>query len=142
MSPRPSTLQFTADIKPGYKGGTKIIFRDEAFDMVFLLEEETHDRFTRVGDDLHTHVAILASQAKEGCTIEIESLDPSEEPCQVKIRPNQIDASSSVVIVKGKGWPMRKTGKRGDLVVNFRIVGKLARRKRKESRKTSAKHAK
>jgi DnaJ-class molecular chaperone len=109
---------------------------------VFLLQEERHDRFTHLGNDLHTNVDIFTAQANEGCTIEIESLEPSEEPCQVKIRPNQIDASNSVIVVKGKGWPMRKTGNRGDLVVNVRLVKKPAKRTRQSSRKASAKHAK
>ncbi|CAB9517555.1 protein DnaJ [Seminavis robusta] len=143
--PRPSHVQFTADIQPGYKEGTKIIFSDETFETVFLLEEEKHDRFTRVGNDLHTSVDILASQARSGCRIEIEPLNPTEEPVSVRIRPNQINPTNNVVTVEDKGWPNRKLGRRGNLVVKFRIVQKLKKKKkgkrRQGSKKASAKKA-
>jgi DnaJ-class molecular chaperone len=131
--PRPSVFQYTADILPGYKEGTKIIFRnaEPGFDMVFLLQEDAHERFRRVGNDLHTIVPILASQAKEGTTIEIETLDPVEPPIVVKIRRNEVKQSGDEVAVKGKGWPARKTGRPGDLVIHFKIVRKLSKSKKR-----------
>lgn len=133
--PRPTTFQFTADILPGYKEGTKIIFRnaEPGFDMVFILKEEKHERFTRIGNDLYTTVIILASQAKEGCTVEIESLDPLEQPTILKLRRYQIKQSGETITVNGKGWPNRKDkhGRRGDLIVTFKIARKLPRPKHK-----------
>lgn len=124
--PRPQRFQYTADILPGYKEGTKIIFRDAepGFDLVFLLEEERHKSFTRVGNDLHTTIAILPSQAKEGCTFKVESLNPEEPPIVVKVRRNQVKQSGDTIRVKGKGWPNRKDrfGRRGDLIVTFKLV--------------------
>ena len=135
--PKPNTLQYTADILSGYKEGTKIIFRDAepGFDIVFLVEEEDHDRFKRVDNDLHTTVDILATQAKDGCSFEVESLNPSEAPTLVKLRPNQIKQSGDFLHVKSAGWPIRKTGQRGDLVITFKIVRKLSRKGTKRKRK-------
>jgi len=132
--PRPSTLQYTANIQPGYKEGTKITFRDAepGFDVTFLVEEDHHDRFERVGNDLHTTVEILATQARDGCTVEVESLNPSEKPTLVKLVPNQIKQTGDVLHVKAAGWPIRKTGNRGDLVIKFKIVHKLDQKKNKK----------
>ena len=133
--PRPQVFQYTADILPGFKEGTKLTFRDAqpGFDIVFVVEEQPHERFARDGNNLHTTVEILASQAKEGCTIEVDSLNPMEEPAiQVKLRPRQIQKSGDTVTIKQKGWPQRKTGQRGDLIIQFRIVQKLSKPKRKQ----------
>jgi len=126
-APRPGTLQYTADIRAGTKGGTKIIFRGDSaeagFDIVFLLEEEKNLAFKRVGNDLHTNVDILMSQAKNGCTLEIQLLDPAEPPAVVKLGPKQIKSSGESVAIKNKVSDTRLEG--ANLV--FKVLFLLAK---------------
>lgn len=138
--PKPTTMQYTADILSGYKEGTKITFNDAepGVDVVFLIEEGDHERFKRVGNDLHTTVGLLASQAKSGCSFEVVSLNQAEKPTLVKLRPQQIKQSGDILHVKSAGWPNRKTGKRGDLVITFKLVYSLSRKgKERKKNKTS-----
>lgn len=143
--PKPNTLQYTADILSGYKEGTKITFREAepGFDVVFLVEEEEHERFKRVGNDLYTTVDILATQARDGCSFQVDSLDPSEKPTLVKLKPNQIKQTGEILHVKSAGWPVRKTGEKGDLVITFKLVRKLSRKdkKKKKKKRGSSKHS-
>ena len=54
------------NIKPGWKAGTRIIFDGKGDrlpgrppqDIVFVIRELPHPRFTRVGDDLVTQVRL------------------------------------------------------------------------------------
>ena len=132
--PKPTTVQYTADILSGYKEGTKIIFNDAevGVDVIFLIEEGDHDRFKRVGNDLHTTVDLLASQAKSGCSFEVAPLNQTEKPTLIKLRPQQIKQSGDILHVKSAGWPNRKTGKRGDLVITFKLVRSLSRKGKKQ----------
>lgn len=133
--------EYAADILAGYKEGTKLTFRNTEtnMDVVFVLEEEPHDLYWREDNALHTTVEILASQAKEGCSIEIDSLNPmDEDPIAIKLRPQQIQQSGDTVTLKGKGWPKRRKHlptTRGDLVVHFQIVRKIKRQSTSHSGK-------
>ena len=134
--PKPIKLDYVIELKKGWKGGTKLTFDhiEPGISIVFVLEEEPHERFVRVGDDLHTDAIIGKTKAKNGCTLLIESLVDSELPIEVKIKRGQIDQSNNedhVLKVPGRGWP-KNDQCRGDLIVHLKIV----------SDKNAAKHQK
>ena len=147
--PRPRQKSYTVNLQPGYKGGkTKVNFRSKELgepEVVFELEEEKHERFKRNGNDLHTTITITPSQAKKGCTVQIEPLDEEEQIIEVVIAPNEIHESGDEVRVPGRGWPIRNTSSdenqendgtqrmpSGDLVVRV-LVKKQRHRKTKKS---------
>lgn len=123
--PKPTKLSYETSIKPGWKTGTKLIFRqvEPGFDVVFIVEEAGDSRFRRVGNNLRTSISISKRQAKEGCRGAIDSLSDLDEPIVLDLSPHQITKSGQQVTIKGKGWPM-KFGKRGDLEVVVDIVSK------------------
>jgi DnaJ-class molecular chaperone len=125
--PRPTKTVYDVNIQRGWKSGTKLTFKEvePGFDVVFIIEEQKHGSYVRVGNDLHTDVMIRKKQAKHGCTIEIESLGGLEAPILVRLRPNEIKLSGQKVTIKGRGWPIRKGGGHGNLVVTVNILNKL-----------------
>lgn len=67
------------EVKPGWKAGTRITFPgkgDErpgrpADDVVFVLKEAPHPRFTRSGNDLHTTVKVPLVTALTGGSVQV-----------------------------------------------------------------------
>ena len=120
--PRPTKILYDVNIQRGWKSGTKLTFKEvePGFDVIFIIEEQKHGRYVRVGNDLHTSVMIRKKQAKQGCTIEIEPLGAFEAPILIRLRPNEIQRSGQQVILKDRGWPRRQGGY-GDLIVTINM---------------------
>jgi DnaJ-class molecular chaperone len=138
--PRPTMTQYTFDLKPGYKDGTRLRFKDmePGFEVVFVLVQgEKHDTFTRVGNDLHVTVPISRQEMKEGCTIDIEPLGPGEATIEVEVAPGVIDKAGQTLTVKKKGWPIRKLKTHGDLIVHFTLTT-IRRRQPKQRQEWTA----
>jgi DnaJ-class molecular chaperone len=136
--PRPTISQYTFNLKPGYKDGTRLIFKDTepGLEVVFvLMQGEKHDTFTRVGNDLHVTVPISREEMREGCTIDIEPLGPDEPTIEVEVAPGIIEKPGQTLTVKGKGWPIRKLKTHGDLIVHFTLTT-IRRRQPKHQRTT------
>ncbi|KZT29682.1 DnaJ-domain-containing protein [Neolentinus lepideus HHB14362 ss-1] len=118
-------------VMPGWKSGTKVRFAragneqpdGEAQDLVFVVEEKPHDRFTRNNDDLETTVKIPLVDALTGTggTKTVEALDGRK--IQVPV-PGTIVKPNSVTKVPNEGMPIRKQGgkKKGDLLVKWDVV--------------------
>ena len=104
--------------------------------------------YRRVGDNLHVVTKISHRQAKQGCMITLAPLDEEEDPIQVEIPPNFLNnerpsfkdqTDEGVVIVQGRGWPIRKTDAKGDLFVHVKVSQhdfKTAHRRRKKRVRT------
>lgn len=122
--PKPVKLLYDCNIQKGWKSGTKLTFKEvePGFDVVFILQEQKHGRYTRVGNDLHTSITIRKKQAKEGCVTEIEPLGTFDAPIRLVLKPNQVKRSGQQIIVRGKGWPRRQGGGYGDLVVTVNLA--------------------
>lgn len=119
--PEPSKDYFLADIKAGYKGGTKLIFTEDGFDAVFILTEIDHPRFVRQGNDLYTVVYVNSRQARHGATVSTTHLDGT----QVSVPVPAGSQSGKLVRVSNQGWPDRKKGIRGDLYVHVLVKAKV-----------------
>ena len=122
--PRPCIVDYNIDLKSGWKGGTKLTFSDvePGFEVIFVLEEQVHERFVRVGNDLMTTITIDKTQALKGCSKLIEPLNKLDAPIYVELKPSQIERSGQQITVKGRGWPDRRRQKRGDLIVTVIVV--------------------
>ena len=119
-------------IPPGWKSGTKIRFpksgneqpNGDSQDLVFVIEEKLHDRFTREGNDLTVNVPIPLVDALTGSGGKkiVEMLDGRK--LQVSV-PSGIVKPGLQTTLTGEGMPIRKDGsvkKRGDLVVKWDVV--------------------
>lgn len=138
--PRPTITQYMFDLKPGYKDGTKLRFKDTepGFEVVFVLVQgEKHDTFTRVGNDLHVTVPISREEMREGCTIDIEPLGPEEATIEVEVAPGIIERSGQTLTVKRKGWPIRKLKTHGDLIVHFTLTTIRRRQPKQRQQRTT-----
>jgi len=119
-------------VLPGWKSGTKVRFKaagnertdGTAQDVVFIVEELPHSRFTRSGDDLiyHAPLPLLEALAGNGGTTSVEGIDGKRIQLSIPksvVRPGQESR------VTGEGMPIRKDGasgkRRGDLIVKWDI---------------------
>ena len=134
---RSTTLQRSAEkvlevpIKPGFKSGTKLTFASEgdevsqgvAQDVVVILREKPHDRFTREGADLHLCHKISLADALCGVEyLDVKTLDEKPRVLRVNFRGVAITPATSK-LVPGEGMPHSKNpATRGDLVITFDIV--------------------
>jgi DnaJ-class molecular chaperone len=121
-----SSLSYNQDveIKRGWKGGTRLKFEqvDPGFEVIFVIQEGKHDRFERDGNNLQTTISITKSKARKGCSLFIDPLSDVELPVIVKLKPGEVSHDGQVVTVKGRGWPRRKNGDKGDLLVKVNLV--------------------
>ncbi|KAK6912107.1 Chaperone DnaJ, C-terminal [Dillenia turbinata] len=116
----------TIKIKPGWKKGTKIIFPDKgnkqpnqlAADLVFMIDERTHDFYKREGHDLIVRHTVSLAEALGGTTVHIATLDGRN----LAIPVTDIVNPGYELVVEKEGMPiMKKPGKRGNLKIKFDI---------------------
>lgn len=115
---------FEIKVLPGYKKGTKIRFEREGgiaqgyppnvmADLVFVLDEKPHNRFTRNGADVCTEIHINLKQALLGTSVQVRCLDGTE----TSVPLTGVSKNGRKLRVNGKGFPDRKTGRNGDMYV-------------------------
>jgi len=120
------------NVPPGWKSGTKVRFpragneqlTGESQDLVFVVEEKPHPRFTRDGNDLIVtqKLSLVEALTAEGGRKTIEQLDGRK--LQVSV-PSGVVKPGRQTVLSGEGMPVRKEGqvyKKGDLVVKWEIV--------------------
>ena len=120
------------NVPPGWKSGTKIRFpragneqpTGEPQDLIFIVEEKPHPRFTRDGNDLIVtqKLSLVEALTGEGGRKTIEHLDGRR--LQVSIPPGVVRPGQQTTL-SGEGMPVRKEGqvhKKGDLIVKWEIV--------------------
>ncbi|KAI0303574.1 hypothetical protein B0F90DRAFT_1809355 [Multifurca ochricompacta] len=119
-------------VQPGWKEGTKIRFPrggNEAADgsspdLVFVVEDKPHPRFTREGDDLVARVAISLVDAltnEGGAKKQLEHLDGRK--IQVSVPMGIVNPGQETRLV-GEGMPIRKKGVtgKGNLLVRWDVT--------------------
>src|SRR4249920_2075980 len=94
----------------GFHGG-------EPGDLYITVRVEPHPVFRREGDDLHVVVPVAIHEAALGAKIEVPSLDG---PARVRIPPGT--QSGQRFRVHERGIPSSRNGRRGDLVVEAKLV--------------------
>jgi DnaJ homolog subfamily B member 4 len=118
-------------VQPGWKQGTKIRFPragNEAADgsspdLVFVVEDKPHPRFTREGNDLIARVDIPLIEAltnDSGARKQLEHLDGRK--LQIQIPPGVVKPGQETR-VSGEGMPIRRKGTsgKGDLIVRWDV---------------------
>jgi len=86
-------------------------------DLYVTVEVRPHARFRREGDDLHVAVPVAIHEAALGARIDVAALDG---PARMRVPPGT--QSGQRFRLRGRGAPSLRTGQRGDLVVEVRLV--------------------
>ena len=116
----------SVDVRPGWKQGTKVTFSKEGdqapgkipSDIVFVIQEKPHPKFSREGNNLRHKAAIPLTTALCGGEVDIPHIDGTSEK---RVLSNVVGPDTEEVI-RGQGMPVsRQPGKRGDLIVNYNI---------------------
>jgi molecular chaperone DnaJ len=86
-------------------------------DLLLAVHVEPHDVFQREGDDLHVVVAIGVHEAALGAKIEVPAPDGA---ARLRVPPGT--QTGQRFHLRGRGAPSPRGGRRGDLVVEVKIV--------------------
>lgn len=118
-------------VQPGWKEGTKIRFPragNESADgispdLVFVVEDKPHPRFSRSGDDLIARVGLPLVEAltnEGGAKKQLEHLDGRK--LQVPVPPGVVKPGQETRIAS-QGMPIRRKGEsgKGDLLVRWEV---------------------
>ena len=117
----------TVNIKPGWKEGTKVTFKEEGdqvpgktpADIVFVIKDKDHSTFKRDGSNIIYTSKITLKEALTGTVIDVPTL--SSQPLTLNFI-NNIISPQTVKRIPGHGLPKPKEpSSKGDLIVNFDI---------------------
>ena len=86
-------------------------------DLYITVQVERHPLFHREGDDLHVTMPIAVHEAALGAKIEVPSLDG---PVRLRVPPGT--QSGQRFRLRDRGVPSGRDARRGDLVVEVRLV--------------------
>ena len=120
------TEPLTLDLPGGLADGARIrvpakghVGRDggEPGDLYITVHVEPHPLFRRDGDDLHVVVPVAVHEAALGARIDVPSLDG---PARLRVPPGT--QSGQRFRLHERGAPSPGQGRRGDLVVEVRLV--------------------
>ncbi|KAG6334489.1 hypothetical protein ID866_4600 [Astraeus odoratus] len=131
LSRRVEQVEISVHVPAGTRPGTRIVCpraghqrKDGTFqDVVFLVEDELDQRFSRVNDDLYLDIYVpwQDSLVDRGGEICIEGLD-GEEIVFALPYPIYDQCTEGKVFVKGAGMPIRQGHKvvgRGDMIIRY-----------------------
>lgn len=87
-----------------------------AGDLIVLIEELEHDKFTRDGGHLHFDLYISVSEAALGCSKEVQLVEG-----KVRIKLESGIQSGKTLRLRGKGLPDLNSYSKGDLLVHINV---------------------
>lgn len=89
----------------------------EPGDLQVTVQIEPHPVFRREGDDLHLELPVAVHEAALGARIEVPTLD---QPVRLRVPPGT--QSGQRFRLRDRGVPSVRDGRRGDLIVEIRLV--------------------
>ncbi|MGE5244619.1 MAG: molecular chaperone DnaJ [Betaproteobacteria bacterium] len=120
------TEALTIALPPGLSDGARIRIPDKGHvgrnggdtgDLYLTIQVEPHPVFRREGDDLHVVVPLAIHEAALGAKVEVPALDG---PARLRVPPGT--QSGQRFRLRERGVPSPRDGRRGDLVVEVRLV--------------------
>lgn len=114
-------------IDPGMKDGQRIVFSGEGDqepgvtpgDVVFVVEEKQHDKFTRKGNDLIYEVEVDLLTALAGGDVAFKHV--SGDYVKATIIPGEVIAPGATKVIENQGMPIYRQGGRGHLFIKFSV---------------------
>jgi DnaJ-class molecular chaperone len=121
----PEVTVLHIEIPAGTRSGTEFAFPGEGEltpgylpqDVVFVVKELTHPRFTRDGDNLRVTMRVALVESLCGVNKSIQGIDGKTIP----IRMTRVVTPETALDMRGEARPPA-TGGRGDLVIKFDVV--------------------
>lgn len=116
-------------VDKGMKDGQKVTFRGEGDqqpgvetgDVIIVLQQQPHNRFTRQGDDLHMNLSIGLTEAICGFKIPIQHLDNRE--LLVSNNAGKVVEPGTKRVILNEGMPMfRNPSEKGHLYIQFEVI--------------------
>ncbi|KAF8786084.1 dnaJ homolog subfamily B member 4-like [Argiope bruennichi] len=116
----------TINVKPGWKAGTKITFKEEGdqnpnsipSDIIFIIKDKIHELFERDGSDIRYKCTISLKQALCGANLLLPSLTGESIPLSI----NEVIHPGMEYTISGQGLPFPKDNcRRGNMVVTFQV---------------------
>jgi molecular chaperone DnaJ len=123
---QPRTETVSVRIPAGIQDGSRLRLAEmghvgshgaPAGDLYVTIHVAPHHRFRRQDDDLFFTVPVAVHEAALGARIEIPTFDG---PARVKIPPGT--QSGQRLRLRGRGFPSVRDGRRGDLVVEVKVM--------------------
>jgi molecular chaperone DnaJ len=120
------TEPLTINVPPGLSDGARIRVPakghagpggGQAGDLYITVRVAPHALFMRDGDDLHMVVPVAIHEAALGAKVDVPSL---EGAARLRIPPGT--QSGQRFRLRDRGVPSARTGRRGDLVIEVRLV--------------------
>ena len=121
---------FPVEIRPGYKGGTKIMFAasvDFPKDVVFVIDELPHSVFRRDKHNLRCSYILTRKQLKEGTAVKI--VLPSSQILTFRSRDYPDIKHGSKLVFPDYGFPKTRSTvppyqptSKGDLIITFEVI--------------------
>ncbi|ABN68672.2 yeast dnaJ homolog (nuclear envelope protein) heat shock protein [Scheffersomyces stipitis CBS 6054] len=114
-------------IDPGMKDGQRVVFSGEGDqepgitpgDVVFVVDEKQHDKYTRKGNDLYYEAEVDLLTALAGGEIAFKHV--SGDYIKIDIIPGDVISPGLVKVVENQGMPVYRQGGRGNLFIKFNI---------------------
>ncbi|CAH6719025.1 mitochondrial protein import protein MAS5 [[Candida] jaroonii] len=114
-------------IDPGMKDGQRIVFSGEGDqepnvtpgDVIFVVDEKPHEKFTRKGNDLYYEAEIDLLTALAGGDVGFPSV--SGDFVQFSILPGEVIAPGTTKVIENQGMPIYRHGGRGNLFIKFNV---------------------
>lgn len=120
------TRSLNVNIPAGVEEGTRMRIAGEgeagkrgarAGDLYVFISITPHKLFTREGDNLHCVIPLRMSTATIGGDVEVPTLNGSK----VKLHIPEGTQNGMQFRLKGKGMPVMKSGRSGDLIVHVKV---------------------
>lgn len=123
----PTSKVLEINVKPGWKTGTKLTYAEMGDekpgrtpgDIIFVVQEKPHPRFTREKNDLIVTTKVTLKQALCGTSVMVDTLSGRRLRVNIKdvITPNYTKR------IAGEGMPIAKNpSQKGDLLLRFEII--------------------
>ena len=106
-----------AEARTAYKRRDYQRYGGENGDLFITVRVQPHPVFSRHGDDLHVTIPIAIHEAGLGAKVEVPSLDG---PARLRVPPGT--QSGQRFRLRERGAPSSRDGRRGDLVVEVKLV--------------------
>ena len=110
------TKTYQVKVKPGWKEGTKVTYRETYGTVTFVVMEKPHPTFKRVGHNLHWPVQITPSQAEKRLKLTTTTVDGRSLTIETESARDE-----PVHTVVGEGMPKSRDTGKGNLVITFNI---------------------
>ncbi|CAK7891623.1 mitochondrial protein import protein MAS5 [[Candida] anglica] len=115
------------NIDPGMKDGQRIVFSGEGDqepditpgDVVFVVDEKPHEKFTRKGNDLYYEAEVDLLTSLAGGEIAFKHV--SGDYIKITILPGEVIAPNALKVIENQGMPIYRQGGRGNMFIKFSV---------------------